>query len=79
MSNIRFKLNSAGVRNVLHMAGDVCGQHAARIAAAAGEGYRAEKRSYPERTGYAVYPSTEEAARDNLNNDTLQILIRRGG
>ena len=79
MSNIRFKLNSAGVRNVLHMAGDVCGQHAARIAAAAGEGYRAEKRSYPERTGCAVYPSTEEAARDNLNNDTLQILIRRGG
>ena len=79
MSNIRFKLNSAGVRNVLHMAGDVCGQHAARIAAEAGGGYKAEKRSYPERTGYAVYPSTEEAARDNLNNDTLQILIRRGG
>ena len=49
----------------------VCMGYANEIALACGSGYKAESRSYPERTGAAVYAETKEAKRDNLKNNTL--------
>lgn len=57
-------LKSAGAANV-------CMGYASSIANAAGDGYKAEARKYPERTGAAVYPETPKAIRDNLKNNTL--------
>lgn len=73
MSKIRVELNSAGVREMLKSAGATaeCMSYAQRIALACGDGYKAEGRSYPERTGAAVFAETREARRDNLKNNTL--------
>lgn len=49
----------------------VCDGYANSIAVAAGDGYKAERRSYPERTGAAVYAATPKAVRDNLKHNTL--------
>lgn len=68
---IKIKLNSAGVRAVLKSCGPECMGYASRIASSCGDGYKAESRSYPERTGAAVFPDTPEAYRDNLKNNTL--------
>lgn len=78
-SNVKIVLNSSGIRALLkseEIAG-ICQEKAADVAMAAGDGYKAEKRSYPERTGYAIYPSTPKAVRDNLKNNTLEKAIRR--
>ena len=48
-----------------------CMGYAQQIALACGDGYVAEGRSYPERTGAAVYADTPKAKRDNLKNNTL--------
>lgn len=49
----------------------VCTGYAAGIAAAAGDGFAVERRSYPERTGAAVYAATPKAVRSNLKHNTL--------
>ena len=73
MSNIKFKLNSAGVRELLRseeIAG-ICMEHARRVQASAGPDYEAEERHYPERTGAAVRPANAAGHFDNLRNNTL--------
>ena len=63
MSNFKFVLNWGGVGNLLK--GDaiaqICMQYAQRMQQSAGEGYEAEERRYPERTGAAVFPATLSA------------------
>lgn len=73
MSNIKIELNSAGIREMLKSepVRQACMQEASRIASRAGDGYVSESRSYPERSGAAVYPNTPKAAMDNLRNNTL--------
>lgn len=73
MSKVRVKLNRAGVREMLKSGGAAaeCMGYAQQIALACGDGYVAEGRSYPERTGAAVYADTPKAKRDNLKNNTL--------
>lgn len=73
MSKVTVKLNSAGVREMLKSAGAAaeCMSYAQQVAMACGTGYKAESRSYPERTGAAVYADTPQAKRDNLKNNTL--------
>lgn len=73
MSNIRVELNRAGVRELLK-SGEIasaCMGYASQIAANCGDGYVAEARNYPERTGAAVYADSPKAIRDNLKNNTL--------
>lgn len=70
---VDFKLNGAGVREVLKLPAmaQMCMSAASNIANQCGPGYVAESRSYPERTGAAVYPATPEAAIDNYRHNTL--------
>lgn len=71
MAKVVVKLNSQGVRELLHAAGEPCLKLAKEAAEKCGEGYTAEKRTYPERTGAVVKAATYEAARDNLQNNTI--------
>lgn len=75
MARIKFKLDSGGVRELLksqEIAGE-CQKHAEQTLSGCGgvEGYEIEQRSYPERTGFAVYAARHPAIRDNLSNNTL--------
>lgn len=74
MNQIKFKLNWRGVRAILKSEEmqKECQKYADKYASAAGEGYVAEARQYPERSGAAVYPGDEDAWRDNLENKTLE-------
>lgn len=74
MSKVKVELNSAGVRELLKSPEvmQACKEQADKVAQRAGDGYKVEQRSYPERTGYAVVAGTPEAKRDNLKNNTLQ-------
>lgn len=78
---IDFKLNSAGVRELLKSPEmqQECMRHAsATLAAALGssDGYVAEPRNYPERSGAAVRADTYEARKDNYDNNTLLKSLR---
>jgi len=78
MGKVRFKLNKAGVRELLKSPGIVseCRKHADATAAAAGDGYTVEQRNYPERSGFAVRADTFKARRDNMDNNTLLKALR---
>ena len=81
MSKVRFKLNSAGVRDLLKSEGmaNECLAHAQatfQAASASADGYALEARRYPERSGYAVYASDYPAIADNLKNNTLLKSLR---
>jgi len=73
MSNIKFELNQAGVRELLRSreVENVCMEHARRVQSRAGEHYTAEARHYQRRTGAAVYPNDAAGYTDNLKNNTL--------
>ena len=76
MSKVKFKLDKAGVRELLKSEGVVgeCRRHAeATYASASGSasGYVLEERRYPERSGFAVYAAEYPATSDNLKNNTL--------
>ena len=82
MSKVTIKLNSAGVRALLHDGGIVgmCGEVASSIAASAGEGYEVSQHSYPERGAYSVRTTTFETARRERKENYLQNLtVGRGG
>ncbi len=74
MSLERFELNRAGVRELLHSEemGQLLTEIAETVAGRAGDGYEA---AAPHDSGQRlivnVYPATEKAWRDNLENNTL--------
>lgn len=70
---VTIKLNSAGIRELLRSSemGETCMEFAQRIQNTAGEHYTVEARSYPERTGAAVFPADDEGYYDNLHHNTL--------
>lgn len=69
----KFELNRGGVRELLKSSeiSGACEEVAAAAYAQLGDGYVMEPRNYPERSGYAIYPKTREAERDNRKNNSL--------
>lgn len=73
MSSFDFKLNSAGVRELLQSSQmqSVLSTHATDVRNRAGEGYDTSIYVGKNRANASVYASTEEAYKDNLENNTL--------
>lgn len=76
--SVKFKLNSAGVKELLKSSAmqSILAQNAAKKANAAGEGYASSVHTGQKRAYANVYPATKEAAFDNLENNTLEKVIR---
>ena len=73
MSKIEFKLNSAGVKEMLKSSGaqSVCMEYASRIQSRCGDGYETDTYVGQNRVNCGVYPATGKAYYDNLRNNTL--------
>lgn len=48
-----------------------CESKMSSIRSSLGEGYEVQKRTYPDRAGAAIVVASNEAYRDNLENNTL--------
>lgn len=73
MSNIKIELNSAGVRDLLR-SGEitaVLSSEASSRASALGSGYSVNTYTGRNRANAEIVAETEEAIRDNLENNTL--------
>lgn len=79
MSKVNFKLNRAGVRQLLQSqeAMNVVTPYAYAIRSRCGEGYEVTYMVGKTRVNASVAPMTAEARRDNYENNTL--LKARGG
>lgn len=75
---IKFELNSDGVKELLRSAEmqSVLNEYATEKADEAGEGYEAAVHLGKKRAYANIYPGTREAAYDNLDNNTLEKVIR---
>ena len=72
MAQVRIELNSSGVQELLHEAGEtVCAEIAQSIASACGAGYESDTYNAGSRTVASAYAATDEAGKDNLENNTL--------
>ena len=73
MSNVQFKLNKAGVRELLKSEGvyGECKKVAQSALAKCGDGYAVHDVKYPERSGVAISAPTMRAVNDNKKNNTL--------
>ena len=79
MSKVRFKKNSAGIREMLQSpeAESLVMEYATAIQSRAGDGYEASVIIGKYRARASVFAATPEARRDNYENNTL--LKARGG
>ena len=79
MSKVKFKLNRAGVRELLRSqeAMSVVSDYAMRVQSRCGEGYEVTYMTGKSRVNASVAAMTPEARRDNAKNNTL--LKARGG
>ncbi len=70
---VRVELNSDGVQELLKSSAmmNICKSHAQAIANRAGSGYIVTTHTGPTRVNASVFTATNEAARDNLKNNTL--------
>ena len=75
---IKFELNSAGVRELLQSREmqTIIDGYAQAKAKQAGQGYEADTRVGEKRAYANIYPVTVDAAYDNLDNNTLEKVIR---
>lgn len=75
---VGFKLNSNGVRELLKSPEmqDIIDGYAQEKAHQAGAGYEADVRIGKKRCYANIYPITVEAAYDNMDNNTLEKVIR---
>lgn len=73
MADVRIVLNGSGVKELLKSSSvaDMCMEIASKAVNSCGEGYEAQSRNYPERTGAAVVAVTYQAKRDNAENNTI--------
>ena len=73
MSNVRFKLNSKGVRELLKSEGiqNACRDKAKSALTMCGEGYAVHDVKYLERSGAVIAATTLRAVNDNKKNNTL--------
>lgn len=78
MKLIKFKLNGAGVQELLQGEAmqNVLREAAEQKAAAAGEGYEASVMIGQKRAYANITAATDEAKADNLENNTLEKVIR---
>ncbi len=69
----KFKPDKMGIRGLLKdpETAAVCTQYGAQVLNRAGAGYEMESRTYPERSGVAIFPDTYKAKKDNLEHNTL--------
>ena len=79
MSKVKFKLNRAGVRELMQSsaAAGVVTQYASQMQSRCGPGYEVSTMVGKTRVNASVYAATAEARQDNYNNNTL--LKARGG
>lgn len=73
MSNLKFELNSAGVRQLLRSEAMAAGLEstAAAIAERCGAGYESDRKLMPTRVIASVYTGETRAYRDNMQNNTI--------
>ena len=73
LSNLRFELNSAGVRQLLRSEARAAGLEstAAAIAGRCGAGYASDRKLMPTRVISSVYTAEDRAYRDNMQNNTI--------
>lgn len=73
MSNFKFELNSAGVKELLKSDGikNVIDSHAQRIMTSAGDGYKMDGYDGENRYNAMVWADSKKAKKDNLKNNTL--------
>lgn len=73
MSKIKVKLNHSGIKKFLHSKGMAAAvkSYADRAADTLGEGYKSEYRHKPSRVIASVYADTQEARRDNSENNSI--------
>lgn len=78
MSKVKIVLNRAGVRQLLlsDEVGGYIGELASGIASRAGSGYAHDNYKGRNRCNSSVYPDTEEAWKDTLDNNTLLKAVR---
>ena len=74
MNKVIFKLNKAGVREMLRSNGtaNVCREHANKVARRCGTGYEVTTYKGTNRANASVVAVTEEAIRENYENNTLE-------
>jgi acyl-CoA-binding protein len=77
MSKVRFELDKAGVRELLNSSEmrTLLQGYAVGKQLAAGPGYGIRE-THTDRVGFNIFPETEEARYDNLENNTLEKVIR---
>lgn len=78
MNKVRIKLKKRGVKAMLKsdaMMG-VCQSYANEIRHRCGAGYGTNKHVGKDRVNVSVYAATREAMQDNLENNTLQKMMR---
>lgn len=73
MAKVKFKLNGAGVRELLNSPemSAIISREAARVAGSAGDGYEYRMHSTGQRVAANVYAETWRAKRENLKNNVL--------
>lgn len=78
MSKPIFELNSSAVQTLLKSPGiqGVLSQKAQQKAGQAGTGYASEVHTGQRRAYANIYPATSDAYHDNLENNTLEKVIR---
>ena len=78
MGNVRFKLDKAGVRELLKSSEmvDVCKSYASDIQGRCGEDYEVTTYVGKNRANASVHAATIEARRENYKNNTLLKAVR---
>lgn len=78
MSNLKIKLNSAGVQNLLKSSEmqNVLSEHATAIRQRAGDGYEQDIYVGKTRANAMVKATSFKAKRDNMKNNTLLKAVR---
>lgn len=73
MSNVKFKLDKAGVRELMQSKEmeSICRGHADAIRSRCGDGYEVTTYTGKTRVNASVITATAEAMRDNMENNTL--------
>lgn len=78
MSNVKFELNSAGVRKLLQSgeAMSICQGYAGAIQGRCGEGYEVTTFTGRTRVNASVHATTFKARKENAENNTLLKAVR---
>lgn len=74
----KFELNRAGVRQLLKSSemAQVVGEYAETVASRCGVGYATDEKQMPTRVVASVYTESDEAIKDNSDNNTLLKALR---